>query len=146
MIGQRYYGSILLKSSNQVLRSATFDGDSKKGYITMKKSSILAAGLTLFAIGEASANDYIPRGFWRLYLVIESETGEVNELTLSSASYPATCVSGLLTRAKKTEAANGYVWTDPDATVVGWSESDIATVRHEVIEFRCSFERSPNED
>lgn len=107
----------------------------------MREISILAVVLTLIVTGAAVADNYEPRGSWRYNLVIESETGEVRQLLLSSASYPATCVSGLPEDAKKTERSNGYVWTDPDGNLVSWSKSDIATVRHEVVGFSCSFER-----
>lgn len=109
----------------------------------------LLATILLLSIGTEAAwaqtTNYKPRpGHWRHTIVLQINSGPSRPLVLSSASYPAACATSLMDFVKKLEEANGYVWTNPDLSIIAFSERPgVAEMKSEVIEVSCGFEAWP---
>jgi hypothetical protein len=107
-------------------------------------ATLLAIGIVMCLAASAKA-DYQPRpGYWKETLVSKNDTVPSHPFTISSSSYPATCVSGLQATASKIEQSNGYVWVDKTFQILSYSEQPgIADIKYEVIEFKCIFNAWP---
>ena len=106
------------------------------------KNKILALIVVLasFSLGNHALAEYEPRpGHWGFELVLKNEEGKTHAARLSTASYPETCVNGMDIYAKKIEESNGYVWLDSSLQVISYKKTELANIKHEVIEFRCKY-------